>query len=103
MFDLHGIGFGKTGNPCVAPRVPQVTLTADGQKLSIPATPIRFSNQNGYSDQIRYQVYAPLKAGSKLEAISDVPGVKFEISPITEGRATVKAIYNGLTKISLIN
>ena len=103
LFDLHGIGFGKTGNPCVAPRVPQVTLTADGQKLSIPATPIRFSNQNGYSDQIRYQVYAPLKAGSKLEATSDVPGVKFEISPITEGRATVKATYNGLTKIYLIN
>lgn len=70
LFDLQGIGFGKTGNPCVAPRVPQVTLTADGQKLSIPATPIRFSNQNGYSDQIRYQVYAPLKAGSKLEATS---------------------------------
>lgn len=103
LFDLHGIGFGKTGNPCVAPRVPQVILTADGQKLSIPATPIRFSNQNGYSDQIRYQVYAPLKADSKLEATSDVPGVKFSVSPITEGRATVKATYNGLTKIYLIN
>ena len=102
LFDLHGIGFSKT-DACPVPTVPTVTLTADGQKLSIPATPIRFNNQNGYSDQTRYQVYAPLKADSKLEATSDVPGVKFSVSPITEGRATVKATYNGLTKIYLIN
>ncbi|MBP5764391.1 MAG: hypothetical protein J6W47_04710, partial [Bacteroidales bacterium] len=79
------------------------TITADGQKLNIPATPIRFTNQNGYSDQIRYQVYGPLKAGTKLEAKADVPGVKCEISQIVEGRATVKATYNGKTKIFLIN
>jgi hypothetical protein len=83
--------------------VPQFTITADGQKLNIPATPIRFNNQNGYADQIRYQVYGPLKANTKLEAKADVPGVKCEISPIVEGRATVKATYNGQTKIFLIN
>ena len=32
-----------------------------------------------------------------------VPEVKFEISKVVEGRATVKATYNGLTKIFLIN
>ena len=102
LFDLHGISFSK-GAEHTAPVVPQLTITADGQKLNIPTTPIRFNNQNGYADQIRYQVYGPLKANTKLEAKADVPGVKCEISPIVEGRATVKATYNGQTKIFLIN
>ena len=81
-----------------------VTITADGQKLTIPQTPIRFSNQNGYSDQIRYQVYGPLKADTKLEVTSDVPAaMKIDISPIVEGRATVTCTYKGLKKIYLIN
>jgi hypothetical protein len=83
--------------------VPQLTITADGKPLTIPATPIRFTNQNGYPDQIRYQVYGPLKANSKLEAKANANGVKIEVSPIVEGRATVKATYQGQTKIFLIN
>jgi hypothetical protein len=103
LYDLHGIGFGKAGSPCVAPKVPQVTITADGKALTIPSTPVRFNAQNGYAEQNRYQVYGPLKNNSKLTATSDVPGVKFDISPIVEGRATIKATYNGQTKIFLIN
>ena len=104
LFDLHGIGFGKAmPNICKAPDVPKVTITCDGKPLTIPQTPIRFTNQNGYADQIRYQVYGPLEASSKLKATSDVPGVKFEINPIVEGRATIKATFNGKTKIFLIN
>ena len=102
LFDLHGISFSK-GIAHTAPAVPQLTITADGKKLNIPSTPIRFNNQNGYADQIRYQVYGPLTAGTKLEAKANVPGVKVEVSPIVEGRATVKATYNGQTKIFLIN
>ena len=59
------------------------------------------TNQNGYTEANHYQLYCPLKA--KLEAKSDVPGVTFEISPIADGRATVKATYKGATKIFLIN
>ena len=33
----------------------------------------------------------------------DENGVKFDISPIVEGRATIKATYKGKTKIFLIN
>jgi hypothetical protein len=102
LFDLHGIGFSK-GTDFEVPVVPQVTITADGKKLNIPATPIRSTNQNGYTDLIRYQVYGPLKASTKLAATSDVPGVKFQISPVTDGRATVKATYLGKEKIFLIN
>ena len=104
LFDLHGIGFGKAmPHVCKAPAVPQVTITANGKKLNIPQTPVRFNNQNGYPDQIRYQLYGPVEAGVKLKATSDVPGVKFDISPIVEGRATIKATYQGKTKIFLIN
>jgi hypothetical protein len=102
LFDLHGIGFSK-GMKMMAPVVPQVTITADGQKLNIPTTPVRFNAQNGFSEQNRYQVYGRLLKNSKLEATSDVPGVKFEVSPIIEGRATIKATYEGNTKIFLIN
>ena len=103
LFDLHGIGFTKAGMSMTAPTVPQVTIMADGQKLVIPSTPIRFTNLNGYTDQTRYQVYGKLTDNSKINATSTNPKVKFEISPIVEGRATVKATYNGLTKIFLIN
>ena len=105
LFDLHGIGFSKGDSNLSAfvPSVPQVTITANDKKLTIPSTPVRFTNQNGYPDQIRYQLYSPVEAGVKLKATSDVPGVKFDISPIVEGRATIKATYKGKTKIFLIN
>ena len=103
LFDLNGIGFSKPGTPCVKPEVPQLEFFADGKKLVTPTTPIRFTNLNGLSDQIRYQVYGPLKDGSKLEVKSSVPGVKIEVSPIVEGRATVKCTWNGLQKIFLVN
>ena len=103
LFDLHGIGFTKAGVSMSAPSVAQVTIMADGQKLVIPTTPIRFTNLNGYTDQTRYQVYGKLTDSSKIIATSSNPEVKFEVSPIVEGRATVKATYNGLTKIFLIN
>jgi len=103
LFDLHGIGFAQEGHVCQPEAVPQVTITADGQKLNIPTTPIRFNAQNGYSEQNRYQLFGKLGNSSRLDATSDVPGVKFDISPIVEGRATIKATYKGQTKIFLIN
>ena len=103
LFDLHGIGFTKKGNACKPPVVPVVTITADGQRLNIPSTPIRYTNANGYTDATRYQVYGKLNDNSQLKATASEPSVKFEISKIVEGRATVKATYNGKTKIFLIN
>ncbi len=103
LFDLNGIGFSKPGTPCVKPDVPQLEFYADGKKLVTPTTPIRFTNLNGLSDQIRYQVYGPLKDNSKLEVKASNPAVKIEVSPIVEGRATVKCTWNGLQKIFLVN
>ena len=103
LFDLHGIGFSKANEKFEAPVVPQVNIVVDGQKLVIPITPIYFTNLNGYTDLTRYQVYGKMSDNSNIVVTSDVPEIKFEISKVVEGRATVKATYNGLTKIFLIN
>ncbi len=103
LFTLHGFGFvvGDYNGPVV----PEVTITVDGQKLNIPEKPIMATNQNGYMEANHYQLYGPLKAGSKIEATckNAENAVKFDISPVIEGRATIKATYNGKEKIFLIN
>ena len=105
LFDLHGIGFAKDGKGAQPAFVPEVTITVDGQKLNIPEKPIMATNANGYTECNHYQLYAPLKAGSKLQATCEKApkAVKFEISSVVEGRATIKATYNGMTKYFLIN
>ena len=104
LFDLHGIGFSKAGENFEAPQVPQVTISIDGQALVIPKNPIWFTNLNGYAEANHYQVYGKLcDKHNEIKASSTVPGMKFEISKIVEGRATVKATYNGKTKVFLIN
>ena len=103
LFDLHGIGFAKNGS-VKAPITPEVSIIADGKTLNIPKDPIRSTNANGYTEYNHYQVYAPLKAGSKLEATSTHPkDVHIVVSPIIDGRATVKATYKGKEKVFLIN
>lgn len=103
LFDLHGIGFTKSGTTFEVPVVPTVSITADGKMLNLPSTPIRCTNANGLTDATRYQVYAPLTDKSVIKVIPSHPSVQFEVSPIVEGRATVKCTYNGLTKTYLIN
>ena len=101
LFTLHGIGFAagdfKMGS------VPQVSISVDGQELALPETPVRTTNANGLVDNRTYQVYAPLKASSQLKATASDPQVGIVVSPISEGRATVRATYNGQEKVFLIN
>lgn len=102
LFTLHGIGFADAG-ALKSPSVPQVTITADGNALAIPDTPVRSTNQNGYTDQATYQCYAPRTNGAKIEAKADDPEVTFSIETGKDYRATVKATYRGKTKTFLIN
>ena len=103
LFDLHGIGFCKANQYLDRPTVPSVRILCDGKDLAVPTTPIRCSNANGLTDQIRYQVYGPLREGSVLTVKPSDPSVKVEISPIVEGRATITCTWNGLKKIYLVN
>ena len=101
LFTLHGIGF--SAGDYKVPVVPELTITANGKKLNIPAEPIKATNENGYMMDNHYQVYAPLCAKTKLEAKANNSEVKIEISPIVEGRATVTATYKGQKKVFMIN
>ena len=113
LFDLHGIGFSKNGQWSMSngqwsmvngqSSSPEVIITVDGQPLALPVTPIYSSNANGYTECNHYQVYAPIKANSVVKAISSNPEVKFQVSPITDGRATIRATYQGKEKVFLIN
>ena len=102
LFDLHGIGFSK-GSAIQVPAVPQITIKVNGKQLLVPTTPIRTTNQNGYTDLTHYQVYAPLNGNNVIEAYSSVPGVETTFSPVTDGRATVRCKWQGKEKIYLIN
>ena len=107
LFDLHGIGFSKHGpmSKSIAEltRVPKVTICIDGQPLVIPSEPLRSNNLNGYTAVNHYQVYGRFADGAKLTATADDPAVKIEVSPIADGRATVRAVYRGQEKVFLIN
>jgi hypothetical protein len=102
LFTLHGIGFSD-GSQWEMPAVPQVTITADGKKLNIPAQPVMTTNQNGYTECNHYQVYAPLKVSSQIKATANDPTVKVAVGTITDGRATVRCTWRGKEKIFLIN
>jgi hypothetical protein len=104
LFTLHGIGFAA--GDYKTPVVPQVTITVDGKKLLIPDTPVYSTEQNGLMDVNTYQTYAPLTAASKIVATATegtYGKVAFEVSPVTAGRATVKATYNGKIKTFFVN
>ena len=103
LFDLHGLGFSRKGESCEPPAVPEITITVDGRKLAIPATPVRGSNANGYTDLTRYQVYAPMTDDSRIEVTASDPAVRIEVGRIADGRATVVCSYKGMDKVFLIN
>lgn len=103
LFNLHGIGFSKAGETFEAPRVPEIIITADGNRLQVPVEPIYFTNFNGYTEANHYQVYGPLTDKSELKVESTVPGVEIKIGKIVDGRATVRCTYNGKEKVFLIN
>lgn len=103
LCDLHGISFASDSKTPVAPKVPQVQITIDGQQLSIPAAAILSTNLNGYTQTNHYQVYGRLTDKSVIKATSDDHEVSFKVSPVSAGRATVTATYKGQEKVFLIN
>ena len=103
LMDIHGIGFSKDGVDCVRPTVPTVSISVDGQNLVMNNTPMFSTNQNGYCEVNRYQIYGRLNPNSVIKATATDPSVTFEVSAISAGRAVVTATYKGQKKIYLIN
>lgn len=103
LLDLHGIGFSKPGIECNRPEVPVVTITVDGKAIALPSAPMFATNDNGLMDLTHYQAYAPLKENSTIKATAQGGDVKFHVSKIVDGRATVRCEFNGKEKVYLIN
>lgn len=103
LLDLHGIGFSKPGIKCNRPEVPVVTITVDGKAIALPSVPMFATNDNGLMDLTHYQAYAPLKENSTIKATAQGGDVKFHVSKIVDGRATVRCEFNGKEKVYLIN
>lgn len=103
LLDLHGIGFSKPGIKCNRPKVPVVTITVDGKAIALPSVPMFATNDNGLMDLTHYQAYAPLKENSTIKATAQGGDVKFHVSKIVDGRATVRCEFNGKEKVYLIN
>lgn len=103
LYNLYGIGFTKKGEQLQQPVVPTVTISVDGRELTIPADPLYSTNENGYTEVNRYQTHAPLQKGSVIKVNASHPGVKVEVSPVIDGRASVRCTWQGQDKIYLIN
>lgn len=103
LLDLHGIGFSKPDIKCNRPEVPVVTITVDGKAIALPSAPMFATNDNGLMDLTHYQAYAPLKENSTIKATAQGGDVKFHVSKIVDGRATVRCEFNGKEKVYLIN
>lgn len=103
LFDLHGLAFANDNIQPSALVVPQITIKADGNNLVIPSYPLLSTNQNGYTQTNHYQVYGRLTDNSVITATSSDPNVKVTVGKITDGRATVTAVWNGVEKVFLIN
>lgn len=103
LLDLHGIGFSKPGIKCNRPEVPVVTITVDGKAIALPSAPMFATNDNGLMDLTHYQAYAPLKENSTIKATAQGGDVRFHVSKIVDGRATVRCEFNGKEKVYLIN
>ena len=102
LMDLHGIGFSSNDEKFERPEKPYVQILVDGVPLVLPDKPVFFTNQNGYAETNRYQVYGRMTNASTISVDAN-PAVKVEIGKICDGRATVKCTYQGQTKIYLIN
>lgn len=103
LCDIEGMGFSKNGTSIEVPKVPTVDILVDGKKLIMPANPIFSSQQNGYTEVNRYQVYGKLSGNSKITVKPSNPSIKAKVGKIADGRATVTCTWNGVDKIFLIN
>lgn len=106
---LRGLGFSADEKSLVYPVVPTVSIQADGQKVELPAIPVRSTNANGYTGYDQYEATYTLPANANtvpaFTASSDNPNVKIEITQPEgkDSKAVVKFDYNGMIKTYTIN
>lgn len=101
---LHGLGFARGAEPMALPEVPTLRITLNGKDVDLPLLPMRFSEENGLTDNAHYMVSVPVQGGmARVEATASKPCVKVEVdAPRGRRQATVRATYHGQTKTYII-
>lgn len=107
---FHGLGFSADGKKMAYPTPPTPSIKVDGQEVKMPATPVRFTHENGYSGYDQYEVDYKLPAGTDVpkvtaSAISPNGSMSIDITqPASRtGKAIVKFNYNGVVKTYTVN
>ena len=106
LFTMHGIYFQKKGQKINAGPAPKVKISVNGVEQAVPTTPVRSTNQNGYTDVSHYQVSCSVKSSDKVTAEALYPtgaDVKFDIQHPNDTTVNVVATYKGKTKIYTVN
>lgn len=105
-----GLGFSADSKKMTYPAPPTISIQVDGQGVLLPATPVRFTHENGYSGYDQYEVNYKLPAGTnipkvKANAVASNGDVKIDIVQPTSrtGKAIVKFDYKGVVKTYTVN
>lgn len=100
LFTLKGVGFNSVNKQVERPVPPTVSIKVDGQKVNMPTTPVRSTNQNGIVDYSTYQIDYLLASGQEttITATANNPEVSIEVNQAVGNAAIVKATYKGFTK-----
>ena len=101
---LQGLGFSKKGKSLEYPTVPTVEIMVDGQKVGLPTTPVRSTNENGITGfnqyETTYTIPVKTKDTPKVSATSNDPSVRIDIIQPTSSskKAVVNFEYKGSVK-----
>lgn len=103
LFELSGLGFSSAKKEINRPVVPIVSITAGGQKVELPNTPVRSTNNNGIIGIDIYEATVQVPSGAavpKVAATSDNKNVKISLAQAKsiQDSAVVKFSFNGVVK-----
>jgi hypothetical protein len=104
LCDIVGLGFSSDKVKIVRPVPPTVSITVNGQAITLPANPVRSTNANGITGvdlyQATYAVPADVVAIPQVSATASDGSVKVNIkqAEARTGTAEVKFDYQGVVK-----
>ncbi len=106
---LKGLGFSHKDQPLTYPAPPAVSISIDGQRINLPSTPIRSTEENGLTDYGHYEVTASGASGSAAPRVTveaSSPEVTTEIvqQPARRGEdAVIRCSFRGRSKTYTIH
>ncbi len=108
LFDLQGLGFSSKTKSITRPVPPTVSISVNGQALTLPTTPVRSTNANGITEYDQYETTYKLPAGAaipKATASTNNPAVNISITQGASNTAKgtvpfdlIKFDYKGVVK-----